>query len=236
MSTLLAKENKVFPVLSILKIIQDSGLCDAEVSCLPQLYEEWRDFANCTETLPRYGVVYGMNGKLYSLPYWVEKLKSYFVGIEINGVIFLSGVRQNVDLDSFLARKDDLVKQIQKVFPQAGNKNFRLMLPTDSELGLLLAYTREDAHFDVLRTCFPIDYYQCSEVWVSPYPSKSELGLVRVDKIEMERTSISHDNKAALCLVTHPDKIHLTCLRTNPLGMLQEPDLKVFQSMLAAAK
>lgn len=236
MSTLLTKNDMPFPYTSVFDAIEKAGLCDAELPSLIQAYQQWRDYAARTETLPRYGVVYGMSGTLYSLPYWVERLRGYFVGIEINGVVFLSGVRQDVNLESFSARKEDLMKQIQKVFPEAGNRNFRLMLPTVSELGLLLAYTREDTHFDVLSNSFPIDYYQCSEIWVTPYHSKSNLGLVRVDKIEMEKMSPLHGDKAALCLVTHPDKIHLICLRTNHLGMLQEPDFKIFQSMLAAAK
>lgn len=159
-------------IFDIFKALRHFGVSANEVNDVAQAYKFWIN--NQVDGVKGYRRVYYHQGVLYAMPYPIPEIESSFVGIEIDGVIYLAGYQCNVNQDkvaeSLLWLKGAVFCKFApeiRYGVEAPN-NIKLELPTWDEVKNLVTKTSNDADMDKLI------YSRFSCYWVASSTDKED--------------------------------------------------------------
>ena len=126
-------------IIDIYKALRHFNVTAEEVRDIAEGYRYWIN--NPFESRPPYNTVYfcPLDNKLYSMPYSKRHLEKLFIGIEIDGVVYLDGYYRDV-------RKFELENKLNKYKANIAEKfsaidQFELRLPTVNEAKILIEKT-----------------------------------------------------------------------------------------------
>lgn len=124
-------------IFDIYKALRHFNVTANEVDEIASGFKYW--LGNQVDELPSCHSVYFMGDKLYSMPYPSKKLINCFIGIEIDGVVYLDGYYSDV-------RKFELENKLNKYKANIAEKfsaidQFELRLPTVNEAQILIEKT-----------------------------------------------------------------------------------------------
>ena len=159
-------------IFDIFKALRHFGVSANEVNGVAQAYKFW--IKNQVEGVKEYRRVYYYKGVLYAMPYPIPEIESAFVGIEIDGVIYLAGYQCNVAQDK-VAESLMWLKGVvfNKFTPETRYgvevpNNIKLKLPTWDEVKNLVTKTSNDADVD------GVVYSRFSCYWVVSSTNKED--------------------------------------------------------------
>jgi len=184
-------------IFDIYRALRHFNVTADEVDEIARGFKYW--LSNPVEKSLPYNVVYFNEDKLYAMPYQSDKLFKRFVGIEIDGVVYLAhfydqgGCRQ----DQIKEETENLMAWIAQDFTTVNH--FKLRLPTRDEAKVLLEKTNYDESMNFVVCNRPCD------VWITPNPDHPErtFATVRVGSARAHRPS--EDTRAVLYMVTCPN-------------------------------
>lgn len=184
-------------IFDIYKALRHFNVTAEEANEIAQGYQYW--LTNQVESLPPFNTVYfcPLDNKLYSMPYPSRRLEKLFIGIEIDGVIYLDHYINNV-------RQDQLETSIKAIEARLSEKfeainQFKLRMPTRDEAKIL----GEKAEGDMSLTAAICNKY--CDVWITPNPDHPERTFATVQEHSARPHQPSVDTQAVLYLVTCPD-------------------------------
>ena len=186
--------------IDVFKAIRHFGVTAEEIDEMAKAYKFWLSYP--TEFVLGYNKVYYHKGVLYALPYPIKALEKAFVGIELNGVIYLAGFQCDVCQE----RIAEFLMWIKgQVFLNLNNvqygveipNNLKLELPTKDEVVALLKISYGNVNLDNIVSCWKAHY------WISP---DSEHPLETVLDMDFVPYSPNKDTKAFIQPVIHPRK------------------------------
>lgn len=120
-------------IVDIYKALRHFNVTAGEVRDIAEGYRYW--IAHPFESRPPFNTVYFMDGKLYSMPYLDGLLKDQFVGIEIEGIVYLNQYLNNVRQDLLETSIKTIKCRLAKEFDALSQ--FKLRLPTRYEAKVL---------------------------------------------------------------------------------------------------
>jgi hypothetical protein len=183
-------------IFDIYKALRHFNVTAGEVRDIAEGYRYW--IANPFESRPPYNTVYGFGNRLYSLPYSDNRLEDNFVGIEIDGVIYLA-IYVSCSQNQIAKGTEYLKKMIGITFN--GIDQFKLRMPTKDEARILVEKTLDDGSLGTGLIC-----NKCCDVWITPNPDHPERTFATVKEHSARPHQPSENTQAVLYLVTCPDE------------------------------
>ena len=210
-------------IVDIYKALRHFNVTAGEVRDIAEGYRYW--IANPFESRPPFNTVYFMDGKLYSMPYPKKSLASRFVGIEINGVVYLTPY--------IIICKDSVDVWTQKLKAKTNNfeaiDQFKLRTPTRDEAKILAE--RVVGNNSLTGIC-----NKYCNVWITPTSNHPERTFVTLREHSARPHQPSKNTQAALYLVTCPDDEQIFYGEVDEYGTptpeTQEVYKKFFESPL----
>ncbi len=182
-------------IVDIYKALRHFGVTAKEIRDIAEGYRHW--IAHPFESRSNFNMVYCMAGKLYSVPYPIKSSVSSFVGIEIEGIVYLNqyicGVTQNELETSAKTIKSRLAKKCGAL------RQFKLRMPTCYEAKALAEKTEGNTKLDGAV------YNKYGDVWIMPNPDHQERTLATVCEHRARSHQPSENTRATLYLVTDLD-------------------------------
>ena len=184
-------------IFDIYKALRHFNVTAEEANEIAHGYRYW--LGNQVEKLPPYNTVYfcPFDDKLYSMPYPSRLLEKLFIGVEIDGVVYLSDYINNVRQDRLEMSIKTIETRLSKKF-QAINQ-FKLRMPTGYEAKIFSEKTEGD-----LSLKGPI-WNKYFDLWVTPTSDYPERTFATVSEHSARPCQLSEDTQAILYLVTCPD-------------------------------
>ena len=143
-------------------------------------------------------IVYFIGDKLYSLPYPLENLSYRCVGVEIDGLIYLTHYHENVGQNQVVTDTKEIEARFAQTFKAISQ--FKLRMPTKDEAKLLLEKT---SCYNELSSLI---CNKSGKVWITPNPDHPEWTVATVKPFYGLPHKPSCHTKATLYLVTYPDE------------------------------
>lgn len=181
-------------IFDIFKALRHFGVSANEVNGVAQAYKFWIN--NQVDGVKGYRRVYYHKGVLYAMPYPIPEIESAFVGIEIDGVIYLAGYQCNVAQDKVAEALMWLKGAVfSKFTPETRYgvevpNNIKLELPTWDEVKNLVTKTSDDADVD------RVVYSRLSCYWVVSSMGKEDKPAA-VSWFDFTSNNFSHDRTEA---------------------------------------
>lgn len=184
-------------IFDIYKALRHFNVTADEVDEIAHGYQYW--LTNPIESLPPYNTVYflPLSSCLCSMPYPCRCLEKLFVGIEIDGVVYLNHYINNVRQDQLDTSIKTIETRISEKFK--GINQFKLRMPTRDEAKIL----GEKTEGDMSLTAAICNKY--CDVWITPTPDHPERTFATVQEHSARPHQPSEDTQAVLYLVTCPD-------------------------------
>lgn len=196
-------------IVDIYKALRHFNVTAGEVRDIAEGYRYWIN--NPFESRPPFNTVYFMDGKLYSMPYPDGLLKDQFVGIEIEGIVYLNqyicGVTQDVLGTSTATIKNRLAKKFEAL------NQFKLRLPTRYEAKVLAEKTEGNTKLNGAV------FNKFGDVWITPNPDHPERTFATVREHGARPHQPSENTRATLYLVTDPDDGQIFYGEVNEYGV-----------------
>jgi len=187
-------------IFDIYKALRHFGVSATEVQNIAIGYRSWLD--NPIEKMPPFNTVYFLGNKLYSMPFPKGSLDGHLIGIEISGVVYLTGWWNCVHQNEIAIRTQALLNDIAKKFPTISQ--FEVRLPTPEEAKLLPEKTEKELiNFDIGHLYEDI-YGLYSDVWITPSSEHPERTFATVQENSARPHKPSENTEAVLYLVTRP--------------------------------
>ena len=205
-------------LLNIFQTLKHFGVDDVDIQYIAEGYQDW--LKNPVDRIFHYGTVYSLGNKFYSMPYPIKGLDSLFVGIEINGIVYMSSYRQNVSYGELETKISELKVQIAEKVAKIAKKfdviacDFELRMPTRDEARALADKARYD--HDLLGKIYCTD----GNLWITPsfeQPNKTYVTVTQYGaKPHHARSSYT---QASLYLVAIPRKSNMFIGEVDDYGI-----------------
>ena len=221
-------------IFEIFKALRHFNVSADEIDNIRDAYKFWIN--RPIDFVQTYRKVYYHNGVLYALPYPLAELKNEFVGIELNGVIYLAGylcnVRQEKIAQSLLWLKGKIF--CNHPYTHYGTEmpnSLTMTLPTGKEILDLISNTQESKDLD------SIVFNKNSNFWVTPEPMHPD---------EIVATALWRSSVTSHC-PTEKEEAHIQPIirmRTgldfighlNDFGVPDQETSEVYGKLLASAE
>lgn len=219
-------------LLNIFQTLKHFGVDDVDIQYIAEGYQDW--LKNPVDRIFHYGTVYSLGNKFYSMPYPIKGLDSLFVGIEINGIVYMSAYRQNVSYGELETKISELKVQIAEKVAKIAKKfdvtacDFELRMPTRDEARILIDKTLHD--YDLNGRI----YTKEGNLWITPSSEQPNKTFVLITeygaKPHRPRSSYT---QAALYLVAVPSKEDLFIGTVDDYGV-PSPETRRNRMLLVA--
>ena len=168
-----------------------------EVRDIAEGYRYWIN--NPFESRPPFNTVYfcPLDNKLYSMPYSKRHLEKLFIGIEIDGVVYLDHYINNVRQDLLETSIKTIKCRLAKEFDALSQ--FKLRMPTRYEAKVLAEKTEGNTKLNGAV------FNKFGDVWITPNPDHPERSFATVREHGTRPHQPSENTRATLYLVTDPD-------------------------------
>jgi len=196
-------------IVDIYKALRHFNVTAGEVRDIAEGYRYW--IANPFESRPPFNTVYLLDGKMYSMPYPDGLLKDQFVGIEVEGIVYLNQYICGVVQDELETSAETIKNRLTKKF-EALNQ-FKLRLPTRYEAKILAEKTEGNTKLD------GIVFNKYGDVWITPNPDHPERSFATVRERGARPHQPSENTRATLYLVTDPDDEQIFYGEVNEYGV-----------------
>ena len=201
-------------IVDIYKALRHFNVTAGEVRDIAEGYRYW--LTNPVESLPPYNTVYfcPLDNKLYSMPYSKRHLEKLFIGIEIDGVVYLDHCIYNVRQDQLEASVKTIETRLSEKF-EAINQ-FKLRMPTRDEAKIF----GEKA-----------DFKKCCDVWITPNPDHPERTFATVGMGSARAHQPSEDTRAVLFLVTCPRDTQIFFGEVDKYGTPTKDTMSIYHQL-----
>lgn len=205
-------------MLTIYQFLKRFDVDDNDIRCIAEGYQDW--LRNPVYRVYPYRTVYSLGDKLYSMPHPIKGVDKFFVGIEINGIVYMSAYRQNVSYGELDTKISEIKAQITKKHVSIAEKlavtacDFELRMPTRDEARALADKARYD--HDLLGKIYCTD----GNLWITPsfeQPNKTYVTVTQYGaKPHHARSSYT---QASLYLVAIPRKSNMFIGEVDDYGI-----------------
>lgn len=224
---------ELFPFLQLRQLLLKMGLSSYDAQIIIQAQNLWIQMG-CPKELPLFYYVYyleeerGKKKKLYALPYEENTLENFFVGLEMNGVVYLAYHLMAYRYEDIKDMKNELIEKIERRFPEVDTKPYKVVLPTKSEVTILAGAMEAQKK--------PNFCYSNEDLWVTPPLHLKSENKVRIQP-DGKVISLKGNQNAYVALVIHPDEEHLVPLRLESHGgFADEKHYQVLHNLLEQGK
>lgn len=221
-------------IFNIFKALRHFGVSADEVERVAKAYKFWIE--NPVDFLPVYSNVYYRRGVLYAMPYPIKELQNSFVGIELNGVIYLAGYQCNVCRDkideTLMWLKGKVFNKIPDVhYGVAMPNQLKLELPTDEEVQTLVEETSDNSALDC------VVFSRFSNYWIKLKPGDTDNAATikswyDTDNVPCELESV----EAHIQPVIHPRESIDFIGHVNRYGVPDGETERVYRELVAGIK
>lgn len=218
-------------ILDIFKALRHFGVSADEVESVAEAYKFWVEHQ--IDFVPFYNHVYCYKGTLYAVPYPIKKLEYAFIGIELDGVVYLAKYQCNIGQNRI---SESLRRLKKKVFYKISDSQYGVEipdslepeLPTGNEIKNLIEKTQKDKHLD----CVVFNNY--SHFWVKHDSVKQGRAVAVVTwRDEVEYLSPTPNIEAHLQPVIRLRKGTDFIGHINNFGAPDKETVKVYERLLA---
>lgn len=210
-------------IVDIYKALRHFNVTAGEVRDIAEGYRYWIN--NPFESRPPYNTVYfcPLDNKLYSMPYSKRHLEKLFIGIEIDGVVYLDHYINNVRQDQLETGLKTIEARLSEKFNDINQ--FKLRMPTRDEAKIL----GEKAEGDMSLTAAICNKY--CDVWITPNPDHPERTFATVQEHSARPHQPSEDTQAVLYLVTCPDDKQIFYGKVDKYGTPTKDTMSIYRQL-----